>query len=607
MRNFTKLLLSLSLTVVCVGGAKAQVLINEIDFSKIATYSMWHADGVIPTIIDNTLQYVNAAETVNEYDIQYEAVTGIKLVEGGSYKIRLFVKGSKDGDLLCVLGNWTYYKYDRVYFSDTEQAVDITIADFPATINNAHILIQSGKFVGTTYISKIQVFDMDETPCPELEEYDISLDASKWTGGWGATASNDASGNLAISLTGDYQAGGYKFNPAADLSKYNKVCVIIEDYPGGWGQIILKNTGGDFASVGIGTVSGTAKTFTLQFDNTGATAITELCIQGGTGNPTIKVSRIYFVEKPNFLAEGKAVEFNSDGFIPRANLAYYADDAKVEFTITAAGDYLSKYFGWGIGKFESAGTGVQVGDFALKNAGDNVYQYIIGDFKTAFNADANGAGDYGIGWPIWGQGTPGQTENTENNTFTRKSINVYPVAEAVSVGVSGFATWSFGRPVNVKGVVKAYGAKYDGSKIVLTPIDEVPAGAGVIIEGATDDYDVPTIRRANVLSENELLVSDGSITGDGVHIFALGKKDDKVGFAKVKSGVQIPSGKAYLYIATPPTSRDFIGFGEDDTTGIESVEQATKADNQYFNLAGQRVAQPTKGLYIVNGKKVIIK
>ena len=59
-------------------------------------------------------------------------------------------------------------------------------------------------------------------------------------------------------------------------------------------------------------------------------------------------------------------------------------------------------------------------------------------------------------------------------------------------------------------------------------------------------------------------------------------------------------------VITSDGARDFLGF-DDDTTGIESVEQSTKADNLYFNLAGQRVVQPTKGLYIVNGKKVIIK
>jgi hypothetical protein len=44
-------------------------------------------------------------------------------------------------------------------------------------------------------------------------------------------------------------------------------------------------------------------------------------------------------------------------------------------------------------------------------------------------------------------------------------------------------------------------------------------------------------------------------------------------------------------------------------TGITNVakSQEQTANSQYFNLAGQRVAQPTKGLYIVNGKKVIVK
>jgi hypothetical protein len=48
-----------------------------------------------------------------------------------------------------------------------------------------------------------------------------------------------------------------------------------------------------------------------------------------------------------------------------------------------------------------------------------------------------------------------------------------------------------------------------------------------------------------------------------------------------------------------------VRFGG-EATGIEAVK-TTKANGEYYNLAGQRVAQPTKGLYIVNGKKVVIK
>lgn len=172
------------------------------------------------------------------------------------------------------------------------------------------------------------------------------------------------------------------------------------------------------------------------------------------------------------------------------------------------------------------------------------------------------------------------------------------------VGPSDWASYSCATKAVSLGEAKGYKVKYEGGNILLEAVTQVPAGEAVLIEGA-GAYSFSVIPSAAAITGNELLVSDGSITGNGHH-YALGKKGGIVGFAKVKSGVTIPEGKAYLYIETPPKSRDFIGF-DDETTGIESVKQQAKADNQYFNIAGQRVAQPTKGLYIVNGKKVIIK
>ena len=47
---------------------------------------------------------------------------------------------------------------------------------------------------------------------------------------------------------------------------------------------------------------------------------------------------------------------------------------------------------------------------------------------------------------------------------------------------------------------------------------------------------------------------------------------------------------------------------KDDATGIDAtLVNSEKVNSQYFNLAGQRVAHPAKGLYIVNGKKVLVK
>ena len=45
-----------------------------------------------------------------------------------------------------------------------------------------------------------------------------------------------------------------------------------------------------------------------------------------------------------------------------------------------------------------------------------------------------------------------------------------------------------------------------------------------------------------------------------------------------------------------------------ESTGIAQVSsQQTAGSGHYFNLAGQRVAQPTKGLYIINGKKIVVR
>jgi len=197
-------------------------------------------------------------------------------------------------------------------------------------------------------------------------------------------------------------------------------------------------------------------------------------------------------------------------------------------------------------------------------------------------------------------------------TIEIEKVEVFLNERTIFVHEEGFSTYSPDKSINVDGIVNAYAAKYSGGKIVLTPVTEIPAGAGVIIEAAKGNYKVPVIESASALgSINELQVSYGTVAGNSSTIYALGKKSGVVGFVKVKSGVTIPAGKAYLVIPTPtPPSNapDFIGFANENVTGVNEVKgQKKEGRSEYFNLAGQRVAQPTKGLYIVNGKKVILK
>ena len=183
-------------------------------------------------------------------------------------------------------------------------------------------------------------------------------------------------------------------------------------------------------------------------------------------------------------------------------------------------------------------------------------------------------------------------------------VTMYDLAEsAITVGSERFITYNYPIPVSATGVT-AYAAKYEGGSIVLTPVDNIPANTAVIIEADAGQYNLPTIASADALgSINQLQISDGTVTGASGDIYALKNGTHGVGFYLVNAGVTIPDGKAYLQI--PSTGRTFLGFG-DKSTGIRNVKVET-IDNAIYNVAGQRVMKTQKGLFILNGKKILVK
>lgn len=54
-------------------------------------------------------------------------------------------------------------------------------------------------------------------------------------------------------------------------------------------------------------------------------------------------------------------------------------------------------------------------------------------------------------------------------------------------------------------------------------------------------------------------------------------------------------------------ARTFNLLFDNETTGIQTIAKNVATGNEYFNLSGQRVSMPQKGVYIKNGKKVIVK
>ena len=194
------------------------------------------------------------------------------------------------------------------------------------------------------------------------------------------------------------------------------------------------------------------------------------------------------------------------------------------------------------------------------------------------------------------------------NSFTMTSVDI---VYAPTVNISaGYATLGFDESLDLTGI-EAYTAAVSGDKVVLTSVKgkKIPAGTGIILKGSGNVTIPLTTETPDNITGNDLLVSDGTVTGDkNGTIYVLANGDDGVGFYPVVDGSAITAGKAYLKV-DDGAARQFIGFGDDNgATGIDSLTPAlSKGEEVYYDLQGRRVAQPTKGLYIVNGKKVVIK
>jgi hypothetical protein len=178
------------------------------------------------------------------------------------------------------------------------------------------------------------------------------------------------------------------------------------------------------------------------------------------------------------------------------------------------------------------------------------------------------------------------------------------VGEAVdfTVGSIGWASYCcFDKDVNL-GETKGYAAVFNGKSVDLIPVTEVPAGEAVLIEGAgKQTFEV--IGRAAAIDENDLQADTDERRSDGTY-YALADGSQGIGFYKVAELEYIPAGKAFM-VLVPNDAPEFIPFNNGTTSISEKTVVKNNAEGEYYNLAGQRVAQPTKGLYIVNGKKVI--
>lgn len=198
--------------------------------------------------------------------------------------------------------------------------------------------------------------------------------------------------------------------------------------------------------------------------------------------------------------------------------------------------------------------------------------------------------------------------NAVGYTWWLEPVNALPI----TIGSTCFATLWAPVALTVPENVTAYTATLNDAKdaLILEDVGEViPANTGVVLKATVaDDYNFTITTTAEVKSTSltgqvNTIAYNSDTDGKVYTLQTVEDESYAVGF-KAYNGTKLSGFKARLEGDDIMTTLRFIF---DATTGIDGITTEAGNANTIFDVSGRRVAVPAKGVYIVNGKKVIFK
>lgn len=354
--------------------------------------------------------------------------------------------------------------------------------------------------------------------------------------------------------------------------------------------------------------------FDVTFTAADITALSgqNIYIQKGDNSTITKIELIH----P--LSPSSTTNISKDSYVADWTGKQYAAVSKakigdvIQFTYTATGDWFQIYV-----MNYAKGTDFATAAYSVTPGNTYTYEYVIPDLTTLKKICEEGF-------------------SVKGDAFTLSSVDLLTYSDSygyvtITIGETGYATWSSDKKYDFAsaGITAYYASNVATGVVTLTPMDITWDWQGYILKADPNTYDVleslttdgtTYYPSTNYLKQN---ISKSTIAaseeGSFHYIFAKHTTDKgiDIGFYKLMKDHTLGANKAYLEtktdIAPGSQSRGItLDFGDGTTTILDVMSDKVdtgnvREDGVYYTLQGTRVQNPSKGLYILNGKKVFIK
>lgn len=215
-------------------------------------------------------------------------------------------------------------------------------------------------------------------------------------------------------------------------------------------------------------------------------------------------------------------------------------------------------------------------------------------------------------------GNDNYNEATASYTLTVNAAAEYVNVDDTKIGENGYRTYvtwcavDLSRSVNVEAYY-ATGLNSAGTEVEFTQVTGVCAsGVPLLLKATVTDASEYKLLKSSAAGTtptgNKLQAGQGyEVSGDNKYV--LTKHSGQVVFAEVNIvGAIVGTEYAYLDLSGSNARGRLSIRLNGESTGISTIQNDERnLDGIIYNLRGQRVENPTKGLYIINGKKVVIK